>query len=207
MSNVSNLVALLVLGFAFLMPSHLCRYWLIRQSGYLLFFAVILAGCIAAILVNTLAIFALGMYDLVPKLKPTHFDVFQNVDHVSLLTGTFLAFLIGSCTNIFFNRSKSAKLVSQQSGDLIEYLLQEALDNTTLVELSMANGKFYVGYPVDSGITTFHESDISIIPTMSGYRDETTKEFRSTTFYRSLLEKARSRSRIVIFCRFYQRIR
>ncbi len=57
------------------------------------------------------------------------------------------------------------------------------MERSAHVELSLRSGKSYVGMVLNSGITTGGESDVSLIPTVSGYRDEHTRELVFTTFY------------------------
>ena len=56
-----------------------------------------------------------------------------------------------------------------------------------MVELAMENGKSYIGFPLDSGITTSGDSDVSVLPVMSGYRDKDTKDLQITVFYDDML--------------------
>ena len=70
-----------------------------------------------------------------------------------------------------------------ESGDFIELLINEAIENWMHVELSLKNGKSYIGFPYESGITSLGESDVSLIPIVSGYRSDDTKELTITTNY------------------------
>ena len=82
----------------------------------------------------------------------------------------------------------AAKAVATACGDLIEVLLQDALENRYCVELTMENQKVYIGRPRRSGVTTSSESDISIVPIMSGYRDAE-RQLQITTFYTAALKR------------------
>ena len=62
------------------------------------------------------------------------------------------------------------------------------MERSAHVELSLRSGKSYVGMVLNSGITTGGESDVSLIPTASGYRNEGTRELVFTTFYGAVFD-------------------
>lgn len=86
------------------------------------------------------------------------------------------------------DNTAAAKRVSTASRDLIESLLQDALENRYNVELSMKNGKVYIGRPRRSGVTTSSDSDRSLVPVMSGRRDAELR-LEITTFYTAALRE------------------
>ena len=57
-----------------------------------------------------------------------------------------------------------------------------------LVELSLRSGKSYIGFALQSGIAISGESDISMIPMASGYRNKDTQEPEITTHYAPVIE-------------------
>lgn len=50
-------------------------------------------------------------------------------------------------------------------------------------------GKSYIGYPVRSDMRTVDDTDVSIVPFLSGYRDPKTKELKITTEYWKVVEQ------------------
>ncbi len=101
---------------------------------------------------------------------------------------------------IFFNlssiRRKTTKLLFGRAFRRGEYLicyLQDAIDNSRLVMLTLISGKVYVGCVAEPPITEIEEkdSDISFIPIYSGHRDSKTRkvvsfEIRNRAIYLQL---------------------
>ena len=81
----------------------------------------------------------------------------------------------------------ATKWVAKTNGDLIECVLQDAVERSRLVELTTEAGKCYVGRPFDSGLSTHADSDVSLIPLMSGYRDDKL-QLSITTFYSDVVD-------------------
>ena len=165
-------------GFILLFGTKVFRYWLNRQGGYKLLFATALAGAVLLALARGVEI-ALG-----DQFIPSWWDNYAPFEWsatvgLSVLIAVVLAVLI----NLGVWKSYAAKLVSRNSGDLIECLLEDCLEQNALVELTMSNGKVYIGFPRESGLTVTGESDIAIVPLKSGYRDEQTKTLEITTNY------------------------
>ena len=165
---ISALLVPALAGFVLLFGTHLFRYWLNRQGGYKLLFVTALAGAVLLALARGVVVFVgkervpQSWYDYAP------FEMSETVA-LSLLIAIVCAFLI----NCVCGRPKAARLVSRNTGDLVECLLEDCLERNGLVELTMSNGKAYIGFPRESGLTVTGESDIAIVPLASGYRDET----------------------------------
>ena len=181
---VSALLVPALAGFVLLFGTHLSRYWLNRQGGYKLLFATALAGGILLALARGIVVVVgkehipPGWYDYAP------FDMSETVG-LSVLLAVAGATLI----NCVCWKSFAARLASQNGGDLIECLLEKCLVRNALVELTMGNGKVYVGFPRESGLTITGESDIAMVPLASGYRDEKNKTITITTHYASALHQ------------------
>lgn len=79
--------------------------------------------------------------------------------------------------------------MARESGDLIELLISESIEEQKVVEISLRSGKSYIGFALESGITRQGESDIALIPIASGYRNKDTQELEITNDYaRVILE-------------------
>ena len=74
-------------------------------------------------------------------------------------------------------------------GDVVELLVSEAMEDDKYVELSLRNRKSYIGVPLESGLGRQGQSDISIIPLASGYRDQNTQELNITTHYAPVVDR------------------
>ncbi|MYA18648.1 MAG: hypothetical protein F4Z28_18750 [Gammaproteobacteria bacterium] len=103
-----------------------------------------------------------------------------------------LAFAAGLLTNRKIEPDMAAHFIAEASGDLIECVLLKAWASgeAVLVELVMESGKAYIGFPINTGIGTLGESDVSIIPLMSGYRRPNNKRLKITVYYQEPLRKA-----------------
>ena len=175
---ISALLVPALAGFVLLFGTHLFRYWLNRQGGYKLLFATALAGAILLALARALVVIAGKEH--VPEWWYAYasFQMSETVG-LSVLLALVCAFLI----NLGFSRTRAAKLVSRNGGDLIECLLEDCLVRNAPVELTMSSGKAYIGFPRESGLTVSGESDIAIVPLASGYRDNEKKTLVVTTDY------------------------
>ena len=80
--------------------------------------------------------------------------------------------------------------MARESGDLIELLISESIEQQKLVEFSLRSGKSYIGFALESGITRQGESDIALIPTASGYRDKDSQELKITTEYARVIQES-----------------
>ena len=79
--------------------------------------------------------------------------------------------------------------MARESGDLIELLISESIQEQKVVEISLRSGKSYIGFALESGITRQGESDIALIPIANGYRNKDTQELEITNDYaRVILE-------------------
>ncbi|WP_143537640.1 hypothetical protein [Rubrivirga marina] len=77
--------------------------------------------------------------------------------------------------------------VVKSDGDRLEVLLDRAIDNKWQVSITMDSGKVYIGYvsaPVDPAQERRY---ITLIPSVSGYRDPKTHILQLTTDYTQVL--------------------
>ena len=171
-------------GYWLLSTSAVTRYYLARLSGYHLLFASTLCGVVLYGLAYGLLLAFSACYpepvDAWAKGSP---ELLTNTVQVTL----FLAALLPYPLNRIFPRDLWATRTASASGDLIELVLEDATTRHSLVEVSLRSRKSYVGLPLDSGIGKASDSDVSLIPVYSGYRDEATLELKLTRDYRPVL--------------------
>ena len=103
-----------------------------------------------------------------------------------------LAVTIPLATDPFFNENRRAMRAATAHGDLIECLVQEAVDSNgrQLVEVSTKGSKCYIGFALESGVAAGGEADIAIAPVASGYCDSETRALRITTDYLPALRQS-----------------
>lgn len=177
---------LVVVGFTATGVLNYTRYWLLRQQGYWILFPVLCAGvllllCSSAIEAIVTWLFGLGwLLDWPASYRGPFVQL-----HAQFALA--LAVIVPVCANLIWRTQwrRAAGL----TGDLIEVLLQDALDANALVEVTLANRKCYIGLPFDSGASTPKDADISLVPFISGYRDERTLSLKMTTFYAGVLRE------------------
>ena len=194
MGLVGQLLALILAGYVFTVTSNLGRYWFMRKQGYELLFVILFVGWWIH---NLMVLCSPGLQWLLEACGVNFSDaeVSENMrDRTITNGGIVVASLLAVLLNLKFDGRTAAKLVARASGDIIECILQRAVEEVRMVELAMENGKCYVGFPLDSGITTSGDSDVSVLPIMSGYRDKDTKDLRITVHYANVLSARKGRS-------------
>jgi hypothetical protein len=118
----------------------------------------------------------------------------------------FLSFVIGYILPKIMNpfitddrlRSESERIIKDR-GDPLEMLLHKALSEKKHVSLTLKNHKVYIGRITSLFNPATPLRNIKIAPTLSGYRDQSTKQLFLPVSYRKVYEKIlneRSISRI-----------
>lgn len=199
MGVVGPLLGIVLVGYVAIVLVAPLRYWFNRQDGYKTFFATLLAGSVAAS-IGSLAAKATTVCG-VEYAWAWHAELCQCVSwamsDLRQETASQVLMVVWGCSvdvavslaawaGVGFRNKVYAKFVAKRSGDLIECVLQDALDRKFTVELTMENGKTYVGRPTESGVATSPHSDVALVPMASGYRT-TEKEIQLTTFYEQAL--------------------
>lgn len=105
---------------------------------------------------------------------------------LSALLGLLLPVVINLIIDYRYDgdgKEYAAERAAEESSDLIELLLAESMKRQVHVELSLRSGKSYIGLALKTGLGVNSESDIAIIPMLSGYRRQDTHELEITTDY------------------------
>lgn len=188
--NLSLLLIPALGGYYLLSRTLLFRYWVARQTGYKLFFAAAIAGVCLLGLARLIAVSLPS--DLVVPLAGWWRD-FAPLDYAGTVAiSAALAVVVPELANVFVDRNKRAMRAAKASGDLIECLMQEAIDSKgrMLVKVSTVGSKCYIGFALESGVAAGNDSDIAITPIASGYRDGETRELRITRNYLPALRES-----------------
>ena len=177
----------LLAGFWFLETARLTRFALARQSGYRLFFYSAAAGFVLW-LISTSLLSITGWSDtgwLTAFLGTLGLAAYP---HAAPLAGCMaIALILPLLLNPVTNSERVAARSAKGSGDFIEWIISESQRKRQLVEISTKSRKSYVGWAVESGVLTPGETDITLIPFVSGYRDKDTCELIFTTYYEDVL--------------------
>ena len=176
-------------GYYFLSRSLVTRYWVARQTGYKLFFSAALVG---VFLLATARLIAIWLGDWWASVGAWWHDYAPFEYAGTVFASAFLAVLAAELPNPLFNKTKRAMRTAKANGDLIECLMQEAVDSkgSQLVQISTQGGKCYIGFALESGVAAAGEPDIAITPIASGYRDSETRELRIVRNYLPALQSS-----------------
>lgn len=173
-------------GYWFLTHLHFTSYGALRDSGYHVFFRAAIAGGVLAAIARAIV---LCLNHHFPQVSETwqSYALFPYSGTAAL--SVLLGFVLPLAGNQFYSQEKAARRMARESGDLIELLISESIEEQKVVEISLRSGKSYIGFALESGITRQGESDIALIPIASGYRNKDTQELEITNDYaRVILE-------------------
>jgi len=106
---------------------------------------------------------------------------------------SLLAFTLGATLwwplNAVCSRDKAVDRIIEEDKIPLELVLKRAQDSGNTVAVTMSNGKFYVGYVLHFINPALPTQFIQILPTKSGYRDETDKTYHFKNFYTEALDQ------------------
>ena len=176
---VFNYLFGILVGYWIITHLNITKFRALRESGYHLLFRSAITGLILVGLVTVaLTFFETGLLDAYEQ-----FDSYRPNAFAVLLICAALAYLIPHIWNKFYDADRATKREAIINDDAVEILLLEALDTPCPVELTLKNDDFYVGYIIASQSTRQRESDITLVPILSGYRHKSTREMIVTTNY------------------------
>ncbi len=167
-------------GYYFLVRSNLFRFLHQRIDRQKLLFNSIIAGVfllIAAFFVSASAIY------LFPQLNDVkdYFPVKDNYSGTTVLS-FFLGIFLAEIGNKFIDRKRCIRRAIKDIGNEFELLLDSCADQEELIQITLKNDKFYIGW-VKTLPLPQHSSYIGIAPAFSGYRDKETKQLNFTSQY------------------------
>ena len=158
-----------------------------KLSGQRLVIWAAIAG-IVLIAVSKLIVLILNKY------CPGVGQYWQEIIFPGAFTGTStIAMLLGlvlpSCLNRFIDLPKTHARSLDRFGNELEKLIHRSMLESLQVQLTLTNGKIYVGYIQTAPESMSVENSYTrILPTISGYRDPSTKEVVFVTEYASIYE-------------------
>jgi hypothetical protein len=174
-------------GYWFLTHWHYTRYHAVRESGYHILFRSGLTGVFLFALARAITLLLDNFLPQVDRLWTTYFpDPYSDAAILSVILGFILPWLV----NRFCDEKRIAQKVAGDSGDFVELLIADSIENQQLVELSLRSGKVYIGLALRSGIGRGSDPDVEIVPLASGYRNKDTQELKIATYYASVIEES-----------------
>lgn len=184
MNAVNLLIGPMLVGFLAVVMLNVSRYWVIRQTGYVFLLPVLIVGTALMHVVDA-GLTALG------QICGSDRSNWRLGLGSTTFWATALAIAMPAAANVVIGRGRSARLAAKWRGGLTECLLQDSIDFRSLVELTLKTGKSYVGFVLESGISTPSESDVSIVPIFSGHRDDEQRLHLTTSYRDAILEAPR----------------
>lgn len=113
---------------------------------------------------------------MLPTFNPEAFDR-------AAILSVALGVVVPLALNRVFNQEDAERRAVREYGGLMERLIEEAIDERKLIEVSLRNRKSYVGFALANKVASWPESHVSLLPVSSGYRDQETQELVLTTHY------------------------
>ena len=175
-------------GYWFLRHANVTRYEIYRQSGYHLLFQSAIAGIVLAAVGHVIT---LVIYHFDPQIRTAWYSEIPVEYLDTAILSVLLSLVLPLIINLFYHRDRAAKRTAKRYGDLMELIISDSIERQTMVEMSLQNGKSYIGYALESSIAKQVSSDIAIAPVASGYRSEDKRELHITTHYAPVIRRWR----------------
>lgn len=176
----------LVAGYFLLTKSYLFKFKQQRLDTQRLVFESVLLGVVLTFLAYVVNVlfqhFLPETYARCYAMLPSKTPFFGT----SLIT-FFLAIILVYGGNLFLDKNKYIQKAIEEVGNEFELLLKSAMNNNTLIQLTLDNRKFYIGWVKEMPIPSV-SNYIRIIPAVSGYRNESL-EMVFTAHYLSVYSK------------------
>ncbi len=187
MSDAAAFLLFVLSGaFVFLYQCHYTSYLASRTEGRQLLFRVGAAAALLVLLSHALLLF-LGIFGPVREFAD---DVWRAVSaplETPLLRIYVTAFVLGPAlafvVNRFYGADRASTRAIERYGTEKEKLLFHAMEDGSLVSVTMENRKVYIGWPVYSPDLRHETNDFRLLPALSGYREEEDLSLRFTTQY------------------------
>lgn len=160
-------------GYWVLKRTHLLKHAYEQKTHYRVFFEPALAGG-SLLAVAWLLARLLGVFFVQGSSLACIGDVWRSVapfDHAAVLLLTVvLALVIPPIVNNSVSKEDAANRWAVENETARGKILRESFEEGALVQVSLANGQFYIGF-VEGEPTADFEGDVALAPELSGYRN------------------------------------
>lgn len=174
-------------GYLFLKFSNYTRFSIRRQSGHKLLFESAVAGLVLLALARLLVL-ALGNGPEGWQSVVDGWARFAPFTHVGTVGMAFALGPLGAVvSNLCFSASDGAMRTIRDAGNTMELLFVESMGSDSTVELSLVNGKVYVGWILNANVAEPERKFVDLLPLASGYRAADTHDVTFTTNYAEVL--------------------
>lgn len=181
-------------GFLFLLLCNATRPGTQQWPGYHLVFASALAGVVFyAVSFLAAASFDLGDAAFVKAaLARGALDERYGTAISAAVLSVSLPPVAAWVANRWVSRETADRRAAERAGRLREILLHDAMRERGLVEVSLETGKSYVAFVQKVVIGQPHDSDVVLVPMLSGYRHRDTRDLHLTIHYAPILDRERT---------------
>jgi hypothetical protein len=186
----------LVGGLIFCSNWNFTRWRVAREEGHRLYFRAVFFGALIFVGIAVVRYqvesrfprYAAAVSSVKQRLQPMAKEQNSAAPVADLTITCFLAMLAGLplawLLNLIFRKQYWLRRAIRK--DALEAFLLDAADREVSICVTMDDGKVYVGYLVESFDPTVGRKCILLLPLMSGYRDQETRNVNFTTFYTEL---------------------
>ena len=199
--NYIQFVAPLIGGYWFLWTWNYTKFIVRQDSGYHLFFKSSIVGILLLILATQLLSW-LDLIDLVEVRAAINLipDGFESSAILAMIIGIASAYIL----NIFFSKTKGLTRAAEGRGKYFLLMIQEAFDQSLMIEVTLNSGKVYIGSPLCE--MPFDSEDLNLFVFFSGYRENATKELIVSKEYanefKSILDAGEDRTDQMLLSKF-----
>ena len=173
-------------GYLFLVRFNLTRDSVSRETGYHVVFRAAIVGITlfvaAGLLVNAANSFVPMIGVSWKLILPFEYS---GTAAITVILGLAMPLMLNFIPR--FNRETARHKVAEQDGDQIGLVVDQAILENQLVELSLTTGKSYVGAPLNGMFGHRDTGDMAIVPVASGFRHNDTRELVITTNYAAVI--------------------
>ena len=104
-----------------------------------------MAGIVLAAFAHTIALI---INHFAPQLRAAWYSQVA-VDYLdTAILSIVVSLVLPPIINLFDNREKAAKRTVKRYGDLMELIISDSIERHKMMELSLQNGKSYIGYAI-----------------------------------------------------------
>ncbi len=184
-------------GYLFLSLCNITRYRAEHLSGYRI---VLEAACAGVGLFLIARLMAFATTSAVPDFGHLVGCLWRKIlpiEHsgtmaLSVAAGWLAAGLLNQIPR--WNRKDMRRRAAEEHGDVISLTVDDAIEQDKLVEISLKEGKSYIGRPYKGIFGIRDRGDVAILPVMSGYRDKNTGNLEITVYYVPIIKSLAKQS-------------
>ncbi len=199
-----DILVLALAGYLFLRYTHLTWFSAVRESGYHLVFRSALLG-LGFYAAGWVLASEFGVPDFVEALKDQRGQSEQQEQQEGLeLDALLWMFGVAVVTmvvcNGIYRRPRAERRAASMSEDRLARLVDEAGQAGETIELSLKDGKSYIGYVLRGPIRKYgdEEAALEVLPVLSGYRTRHTQELVLTTGYAAAIRRVEEPRKLVV---------